>query len=437
MRGAILFSGVGVGAVRLAGMGLGLLVTVIIGRALGPAGLGAYGYAVLVLTLLGVPISYGWSTLVLRRIASARQTSHWSEAKGMIVRGSLFAAAAASVVFVGAWAWSQLPSAPLALSHGAIAAALLASILFFDQLSALRLATLRGLDRPVWGQLPEMLLRPLLVISAFSLLAITFGSQVSLQHAFLALAFASVLTAAAGGLVVWRKRPPELARAKSDFRTREWMHAAGLLAANSGLLLLNSNADSLILGALASMHDVGLYRIASQAALLSGFAYTALNMLAAPRFASMRAAGDWKSLQASAVFMARLAFVGALPLPIVFLFFGQPLIHAVFGPGFDAALQPMFVLFVGQAVNAGAGMASSLLMMSGREAQLIRFTAGGVALNATLSLILVPRYGAMGAAVGNLAATVFWNSALWLQTLRLTQVDTSIFGRFGPRGTRE
>src|SRR6185369_737136 len=128
------------------------------------------------------------------------------------------------------------------------------------------------------------------------------------------------------------------------------------LAANSGLLVLNSYVDVLLLGAFGTMEQVGVYRIATQVALLSGFAYTALNMLAVPRFSYLRASGSPGELQHSAVFMARLALLGTLPLPLVFAFFGPAIVTAVFGASFAAACAPAFPLFAAQVVNAAAGM---------------------------------------------------------------------------------
>jgi O-antigen/teichoic acid export membrane protein len=419
---------VAVGGLRLAGMGLGLLVTILIGRWLGPAALGVYGYSVIVLSLVAVPVSYGWAALLLRRVAAAVHDRGWGEAKGLFIRGTQFAAALAAVAgLLGLGGVALFPEVlPMAIGPGVVA--LLAAVLFLDQISALRMAFLRGLGHPVLGQLPETLVRPTLIVAGFCALALAAAMHPNLLQAFIAMAVAAALSALLGAAVLWRTLPQDVARAAPTFHVRDWSAAAGALTVNSGLMLLNSYADILMLGALGSLHDVGVYRVAGQIALLSGFVYTALNMIAAPRFAYLRAAGDRVALARTAALAARLAFLGTLPLPIVFWLFGPAILEAVFGPAFVAARAPMFVLFAAQAVNAAAGMASSLIIASGRERTLARFTLAAVVVNVAVSLSLIPRWGAMGAATANLAAGIAWNASMWIFARRAIGVDTSIVG---------
>jgi len=432
LRRAIFVSGLGVGLLRLAGMALGLLVTIVVGRSLGPRGLGVYGYVVIVLTLLTVPVSYGWGALLLRRVSAARHERLWAEPAGMFVRGTQIAAAFALVVFFAGVALRAADAAALPAFSSWHVIAILAAVLFLDQFSALRLAVLRGLDHPLWGQLPEMVLRPALICGLFGIAVSMLGPAVRLEHAFWAMGTAAAVSAAAGAAILWRKRPGEFATAKAVFDTRQWASSALLLAANSGLVILNSYVDVLMLGAFGTMEQVGVYRISTQLAVLSGFAYTALNMLAVPRFSYLRASGSPRELQHSAVFMARLALLGALPLPLVFAFFGPAIVTAVFGASFVAACGPAYPLFAAQVVNAAVGMASSLLIVNRCEAQLARLTGAAVIVNAVLCLLLIPLAGAMGAALSSMSASVSWNIAIWWCARRQLGIDTSVAGRFPP-----
>jgi O-antigen/teichoic acid export membrane protein len=282
-----------------------------------------------------------------------------------------------------------------------------------------------------------MLLRPALIVGSFALMYLVWGPAIELRHAFWALALGALGAAVSGGVVLRRLAPQALASAVPQFHTREWASSALLMAGNSGLLLLNSYTDILMLGALGSMEQVGIYRIATQVSLLSGFVYTAVNMLATPRFATLRAAGDTATLQATAVFMARLALLGTLPLPLLFLLFGSSPLGFVFGAAFQASYEPMWVLFLGQFVNAMAGMASSQLMMSGNESKLLRFTVVAVVVNAATSAVLIPRFGVIGAALGNTLAMSVWSLATWAGSVHLTGMDTSVFGLFANSRTAQ
>lgn len=427
MRKKILIDGISIALVRAVGMGLGLLVTVVIGRTLGPAGLGIYGYTVIILTLLAVPVSNGWATLVLRAVSRVMHEQEWSTVNGLTRRGAQLSFSLSMFALVVALLLcAYVPSASNALPGSAVLG-LLALVLFFDQLSALRLAVLRGLKHPVWGQVPEMLLRPALIVVVFLALSAVVGPSIDVKHAFWALACASGLTMLAGAAILQRKVPAAMASSSPRYDTRLWLVSAAFLAGNSGLALLNAQVDMIMLGLLGSFEQVGAYRIAAQLALLSGFVYTALNMLAMQRFAQLRATGDMPQLRETATLMARLAFLGTLPLPAFCFFFGEQLIGAVFGEQFLPAIIPLFWLLGAQSISASAGMASTLLITHGHEKLIIRFTVVSLVFNIILCGVLIPTFGMAGAGISTFIALGGWNIALWYAAKQKLQVDGSMF----------
>lgn len=428
MLRSVFQSGVVVGLVRLGGALAGLLVTAVLGRLLGAERLGIYGYTIICLTLLSIPVSYGWATLLLRRVGASFHDNGWNAAKGMTLLGNRYAVVVTLVVFfLAGLAFLLFRDAfPAYLSPGLLL--LLAVVLFLDQLSALRLAILRGLNHPVWGQLPEMLIRPLLVVGLFLLIADLSGQPPALHHAYWSLLIASAASLVAGVFFLRMKSPSAFNTARPVYKRRQWLISAVTLTGNSGLLILNAYIDILVLGVLGSFEQVGVYRVAVQIALFSGFVYTALNMIAGQRFASLHASGELVKLQSVAVFMARVSLVGALLLPLLFLFAGEHVLAAVFGQEFVAAEEPLKFLFLGQMINAGVGMVSTLMIMSGRETRIIRFTLASVVLNAVLCIFLVPSFGSTGAALSNLVSTGLFNIAIWIYALRTLGVDTSVLG---------
>lgn len=155
-------------AVRLVGMAAGFVLTVVLARTLGPEGVGSYGYAVMLLALAAGPVNRGWATVMLRATARARGdrnghggTAKWGEVAGLLRWGLRLALGLTLMLALGPRLLILGPPGHGVLGLGTLA--LLAGVLFFDQLSGLRLAGLRGFDHPVWGQVPEMLLRPLII----------------------------------------------------------------------------------------------------------------------------------------------------------------------------------------------------------------------------------------------------------------------------------
>lgn len=430
MRAKLLGAGTKVALVRVIGMGAGFLLTVVLARTLGPDGLGIYAYALSILALAAVPVANGWSTILLRETSRGEPGPCWPQVRGMIVWGGRLAALSA-IIALGI---GQI----LALATGAEAyrpwvIVLLVVVLFFDQISALRLAVLRGLDHPVWGQVPEMLVRPALILSIFLALTATLPGPVTVTVAFVSLLGASVLTVAFGLAILRWKAPRDLLTAPTETHLGLWLRSAALLAGNSWLVILNSQIDFLMLGALGSAEQLGLYRVAIQIALLSGTAYVALNMIAMQRFAKLSSAGQMDELQATVTFLSRIAFAASLPLPVIFLFAGEDILGFVFGAEYRAANTALLLLLLVQTVSACAGFAHTVLVTANRERLIVPLTLGSVLLNFALCTVLIPRYQLEGAAIAMLVAVGSWNFMLWLRCLRATGVDSSILGLKGPR----
>jgi O-antigen/teichoic acid export membrane protein len=427
MKSNLLKKGVLLGGLRLVGGGLALVFSSMLAKLLGPEGVGSYAYVLMCLGLLSVPIQNGWATLMLKQAAVASHNSSWPMLKGLTQVGRA-ASALLSLIFLVLTSLLlnfYVENVPSFLSYTSIA--LLSLILFADQISALRLAVLRGLNFPLWGQLPEALIKPALLIVFFAVLA-KLQSQVSIASIFYAMCMASVVSACAGVFVLSRMAPSELSRARPEYALRSWVVGASFLSGSAGLIVFNSYIDILMLGHLSSLQQVGIYKVAAQIALFSGFVYTALNMLASQRFAHFTAKNDRSSIQSTAVFMARMSFVGALPLPLLFYFWGDQLIAMLFSDSFKDSLLPLFILFLSQILNVSFGMARTLLVMSGMESYVIRITLLSLVFNIVLSFFLIPLYGSSGAAFSVCVSAGFWNFMTWFCAMRYLRVDTSILG---------
>lgn len=425
MKNALLRAGAGVLAVRIIGMTVGFTLTIALAKTLGPEGLGAYGYFTMILVLVAVPINYGWATVLLRTTARAAGNSRWSEVRGLQLLGSLISALLVLCFFVIASVYFEFFSGRFTIDTVLI----LVAILLFDLFSGLRLSVLRGLDHPILGQLPEMLLRPVLALAIFMGINIALKNEADVVHALLSLLIASALSMIFGSIILKMKSPNDLKLAPAKFQFMAWTTSAIILATNSGLVILNVQMDFLMLGILGSTEDLGYYRIAMQFSLLSGFVYTALNMIAAQRFAKFFSEHATRDAQKTATYLARLSFLGTLPLPILFWFFGESFMIHILSPDYIAALPAMLWLFCLQSVNGAAGFASIILVMAGQERRIVPVTMLSIALNAGLCIILIPVMGLSGAAISSFIAISVWNLILWFTALHKTKINASIFSR--------
>lgn len=421
-----------VAGLRALGTGLAVCVSVAIARLYGAEALGIYAYCVALMAIAGVPISNGWSTMLLRSVSRSGVLDGKSRAMARLgAAGAVGSTLIACLLALAAIHWSGSEVA-LALRPVALASAgLLAIALVCDQVSAMRMASIRGINRPALAQVPETLVRPLVLLAGLAGGWWLFGEAVlpeELLRMFAALAFAAVLSAIIGQLILMRISCPAAPYEPEAAERRLWIASAAALAGSAGLVQLNGYADMLLLGSFVAPAEIGLYRAALQIAMLTSFGYIALNMLAGQRFARLGETGDTVVLNRTATHLARLALLTAIPLPVFLLAFGQDIFALLFGAGFEEAVLPALIVSTGFTFSAAIGMAHLLLVMQGHELLVMRTTFAALALNIVLCIVLIPKYGIVGAACSNLAATVSWNSLLWVLARRKTGLDTGALG---------
>lgn len=410
---------------RVANAGLNILVLVLLARTIGSDGVGIYSYTVVLVTILLIPLNNGAHTLVLKLAAEATAHGRWSEPKGAVRVSLLVAigfALATGLAILGldaATVWL-----PEVVVPGLIL--ILALVLLFDGMSAVRSGFMRGLDLPMRGQMPELLIRPVVLLAGLAWLAFRYPGGVQTMHALLALLVAAFAACAAGLMLALRSLPAGFSAAQPEYR-REWISSSASFAAKGGIAVLNNYIDILMIGILlASSAEIGIYRVAAQIAVVSGIVYVSINALVTQSYAVHLAEGDMQAVARAARQSARLAFAASLPLPLIMLFFGESLIAWVFGAEFTPAVPVALILLVGQMVNSGFGTAASLLTVSDRGWTVTRWFAFGTLANFAACFALIPVFGMIGAAIASVAAGLLFNLALWQVARRELRIDTSI-----------
>lgn len=412
--------------IKLTATGLSFVTSLVLARTLGPDGFGIYAFAIAVITLLGVPAVLGLPQLVVRHVAAYRSRAAWGPLAGLLRLAnqaagavSLVLAAAAFGATLAVWGdtrieairtlWLALPLVPLLA------------------LAAIRVAALQGFDHVVLAQVPEGLLRPALFLVLIGVLAV--AGAASPVTVMLMQLIATAAAFVAGTFFLSRHTPPEPRRVAPEYRTRQWLGSAWPLLVVGGMQVINTQADLLLLGALTSAPEVGVYRIASRGAELVLFMLTAINLVVAPTLSQLAATGDRSPLQWVLNMTAWVAFAFALPLTLVLVVFARPLLAFVFGADFAAGSVPLAILCMAQLVNAATGAVATLMVMAGREKDTAIAVGLGALLNVALNLALIPYWGMTGAALATAASVVVCNVWLALRAYRVLGVNATVFQR--------
>ena len=199
------------------------------------------------------------------------------------------------------------------------------------------------------------------------------------------------------GFVFWRIRKTVPAAAhKTDLRT--WLKTALPLVFVDGTLLLFSNADILILSLFVSPAEIALYFAASRILQLVAFVQYAAAAATTQQFSALNATGHHMALEALARTTTRLTFRAAAAAAVT-IYLMAPFLLQLFGDGFVGAMPILAILMIGLIVQAFSGPAESVLNMSGHERTTALTYTAALLLNICLNLILIPAYGAVGAAI--------------------------------------
>lgn len=404
---------------KFTSLGLGFGATALMARLMDKADFGLYSFAISIIMILGVLVQFGLPTLATRELARLSEAGGWGEIRGF-GRFSGLVTMLLSVLCVGLGYALLRNIVPLPAGF----APYILLVLFIVPINAaLKLTSgqVRGLNRVIVSQFPELLIRPgLLFVFVAVVFAIIWQGEtgglkgaLSLETVLWVYAVAAGLGAVFGALVLWRNLAPHSGTPvmPADLRT-QWLRAGFPLMLTSGVLVLNQNLDVVILGALADPEDIAVYRVCTRLTALIAFGLAAVSAVTAPQFSRRYYAGDMAAVQRIARRGALQSLGLAVPFVVIFGLFPNQVLTLAFGTDYAVGAPALRILCIGQLINASFGVLGTVLNMTGQE----RYTMIGVGLAALastlLNLVLVPRFGINGAAIAQTISFVIWNGML-------------------------
>lgn len=166
------------------------------------------------------------------------------------------------------------------------------------------------------------------------------------------------------------------------------------------LTLLNLRLDFAILGAIAGPSVLGVYAVASKVAEIMRLVPVALTYVWYPALRRLDPAAATARARALLPRAGAATAASALPVAGVAIV-ALPL---VYGPEFRGAVVPACILLVGLSGEGAAAVASAWLYARGHPGLNSIGIGAGVAVTAVLDAVLIPAFGATGAAVASSVA---------------------------------
>lgn len=261
------------------------------------------------------------------------------------------------------------------------------------------------------GQLPTFVIRPVLLLAMMGA-AFAAGLQTNATTAVLCTAASFWLIAVIQTILLNRRLAAVVAPGEATYETRRWLATSLPIITVVGFYVLLTYVDVIILQMFRPAESVAYYHAATKTLALVAFVHFSVSAATAHRFSEYHSAGDRERLKAFVASALRWTFWPSLALMIMLLALGRPLL-SLFGSDFVIAYPLMFLLAVGLMARASVGPSERLLSMLGEQRACAMAYAAAFAVNLVACLMLIPNFGATGAAVATSLALIVESALLF------------------------
>jgi O-antigen/teichoic acid export membrane protein len=384
---------VGAIAIRATGAVFGFLFNVVLARTLGKEGTGALLFYLNFGTMVGLIATAGMDVVGLRELSriendpSRAQTRFAQVFSNALVSAVIFSAAGLAFLLwfggslAGTASWELCVGATFILFLTALQKCssdwliaireFAASQFVFYFINRIATLMLLGLALVLAGPTPDTFC---IVYAAGLLLAVLFGFR------------------RLGGQFDW---PSVFGVVPSLALMRDGI-SCGLQ--NAAFIALNLS-PFVLLGALSSTSQLGIYGVSQRLVALMVLALTAISQFAMRDFARASGEREFRDLAHALTISARLTFVAAIPLTIGLVAFA-PFLVLVFGKSFATAGPTLALLSCGICAQCLGMPFQAALLATNHERSARNVTLACAAAGIVLNAVLIPRWGGEGAAIG-------------------------------------
>lgn len=396
-------------AIGLKGLGIisSYLFTLTVTNYYGADAWGQFSLAFVVLNVLSIIAVFGLNTAMLRN------TSNHAEKNGLLAIKQLYLQATGFVValciplqallFLCSEFIAQLIFDDLSLSRP-IRIASFALIPF--SLLTLNNQIIRGRGKNVLFMLFSHVLRFLIPLAVILVVARMMEGEF-VMHAFVAGIYLLWLWATLVNVSKLNRGELPVSTSEIPGFKETLVIAFPLLLANSSVFL-KSWVDTFMIGVYMNSSDVGVYNVALKVSLFINLPLTAINAILAKNISSLHHKGNHEGLRKYVKRSTAMMIGLAWPIGIFVIVFRGTMLN-MFGNGFDGGTEVLLILAFSALINVSAGSVGLILQMTGGEKNYRNILVITLLLSVMLNMVLIPKFGIVGAAFSTLATSAFWN----------------------------
>ncbi|WP_346863277.1 oligosaccharide flippase family protein [uncultured Draconibacterium sp.] len=409
--------------VKVTGMGIGLLVSVFLGRTIGAEGLGIINLSNRVINILLVVGLLGMRQVIVKEVAIAHNKKDYIHIGNVMhtaywINGGITLALSILLIILSPWMANTIFKEPK-LQYPLMVAFLVMTPQVFSRIFSSGLVGYRK----IWQS--NLVEQTLSIVITGVLLGILWLLKREITINIVAICYAIGRVGVTISVGFYWKSLFRL-KNKRTIITKQLVATSLPLFASTVSAIIISNADTVFLGSMVTSQDVGLYSVAVKIAFLTSFFLQVTNASVGPKIAALFESGKIEETERmiQRVTLA-LLILGTIPL-LFFGVFGKQILN-LWGKEFINAYSILIILAFGQLVNISTGAVSQLLIMTGFHNVNTRITVIFMLINLILNYLLIKHYGLTGAAIANTATVSGMNLTRVIIAKNKTGISTLFF----------
>ena len=412
--------------------GLLFAISLMLARLLGVAGYGVYAYALAWIMVLSIPAELGLSGLLVRNVAAFKTQSAWDHMAGIFKWAN-------RTILLSSFGIALLTASVLLVLRTRLDTSILFAmwialiLLPLTALIRIRRATMQGLYHLVPGQLPEMIFHPILFIAFIGAAYLLFGVGITASFALGLNILATAISLIIMVLFLREYFPQDARNAHPKYEKRKWLGSAVSMMLVSGMYIINSRTDILMLGAISGAEAAGIYNTACRGSELIFFILMPIHQALSPTVSAFYTEKNFDQLQHIVTKSTRIIVLLSLPIVAGLVFFGYWFL-LLFGQAFTEGRLALSILSIGQFINIAFGPVALLLIMTNYERDAAVGIGIGAALNVVLNALLIPVWGLEGAAIATVSSKIVMSVLMVIWVYKRLKIHSSVLGKISFRG---
>ena len=394
----------------------GYVFKVYLARVLGAEALGLYALGMTVCGFFGIFNALGLPQSAVRFVAKYSAAQRWKDLGSFIVRSTaimfgLNVVLAILMVASGSRIATHFYHSPKLIPYLPLFALimLLGALTFFlgQVLTGYKDVTRRTI-------ITSFVANPLSML--FAILMITLGT--GLWGYIFAQVLSGVIVLTLLIVVVWKMTPAAARVPLAHTSSLEpEVISFSITAFGVGFLeFLMGQADKVLIGFFLDVRALGVYAVAMTIVAFIPVLLQSVNQIFSPVISELHTRGQHELLGRMFQTLTKWILAFTIPLAVVVMVQARPMM-GIFGKDFESGWLVLVIGTLGQLVNCAVGSVGYMLLMSGNQDRLIKVQAVGGLFMVVSNVLLIPRFGTVGAAWAD-AITVSFTNLWYLREVR-------------------